>query len=140
MKIFITVLSGFLGGHIAKNLIVQGHEVSGCDNLIGGYIENVPEDAEFYQVDAIYLNQMKKMTKNVDVIIHTACTAYEGLSVFSPYLVGQNTYQISMSTFTAAADNGIQKLLTVQAWQGMAIKKKLLLPRTWSHYPKTLME
>ena len=29
------------------------------------------------------------MTKNVDVIIHTACTAYEGLSVFSPYLVGQ---------------------------------------------------
>ena len=42
--------------------------------------------------------QMKKMTKNVDTIIHTACTAYEGLSVFSPYLVGQNTYQISMST------------------------------------------
>tara|TARA_B100000123_G_scaffold268833_1_gene244032 strand:+ start:726 stop:1730 length:1005 start_codon:yes stop_codon:yes gene_type:complete len=111
MKIFITGIAGFLGGHIAKNLILQGHEVSGCDNLIGGYIENVPEDAEFYQVDAIYLNQMKKMTKNVDVIIHTACTAYEGLSVFSPYLVGQNTYQISMSTFTAAADNGIQKII-----------------------------
>ena len=67
---------------------------------------------------------MKKMTKGVDVIIHTACTAYEGLSVFSPYLVGQNTYQISMSTFTAAADNGIQKLLTVQVWLDMAIKKK----------------
>ena len=98
MKIFITGIAGFLGGHIAKNLLEQGHEVSGCDNLIGGYVENVPEDAEFFQVDAIYLNQMKKMTKGVDVIIHTACTAYEGLSVFSPYLVGQNTYQISMST------------------------------------------
>ena len=41
------------------------------------------------------------MTKDIDVIIHTACTAYEGLSVFSPYLVGQNTYQISMFTVQA---------------------------------------
>ena len=111
MKIFITGIAGFLGGHIAENLLEKGYEVSGCDNLIGGYIDNVPEQAEFFQVDAIYLNQMKKMTKNTDVIIHTACTAYEGLSVFSPYLVGQNTYQISMSTFTAAAQNNVGKVI-----------------------------
>ena len=42
MKIFITGIAGFLGGHIAKNLLEQGHEVSGCDKLIGGYVENVP--------------------------------------------------------------------------------------------------
>lgn len=111
MKVFITGIAGFLGSHIADRLIEQGNEVSGCDNLIGGYMENVPEDSEFYQVDAIYLNQMKKMTKNVDLIIHTACTAYEGLSVFSPYLVGQNTYQISMSVFTAAASNNISNVI-----------------------------
>ena len=67
---------------------------------------------------------MKKMTKDVDTIIHTACTAYEGLSVFSPYLVGQNTYQISMSTFTAAAANGVSELLIVQVWQDMDTRKK----------------
>jgi len=111
MNIFITGIAGFLGSHIADRLIEQGHKVSGCDNLIGGYLENVPEEAEFYQVDAIYLNQMKKMTKGVDVIIHTACTAYEGLSVFSPYLVGQNTYQISMAVFTAAAENKVPKVI-----------------------------
>lgn len=111
MKIFITGIAGFLGGHVAERLIEDGHEVSGCDNLIGGYIENVPSNADFYQVDAIYLNQMKKLTKGADIVIHTACTAYEGLSVFSPYLVGQNTYQISMSVFTAVADNNIPKLI-----------------------------
>ncbi len=111
MKIFITGIAGFLGGHVAENLLAAGHEVSGCDNLIGGYLDNVPEDADFYQVDAIYLNQMKKLTKGADIVIHTACTAYEGLSVFSPYLVGQNTYQISMSVFTAVADNKIPKLI-----------------------------
>ncbi len=111
MKIFITGIAGFLGSHVADRLIEQGHEVSGCDNLLGGYLENVPQKAEFYQVDAIYLNQMKKMTQGVDVIIHTACTAYEGLSVFSPYLVGQNTYQISMAVFTAAAENKVPKVI-----------------------------
>jgi|TARA_Y100000389_G_C17470708_1_gene530428 UDP-glucose 4-epimerase len=111
MKIFVTGIAGFLGGHVAENLLESGHEVSGCDNLIGGYLDNVPEDAEFYQVDAIYLNQMKKLTKGVDLVIHTACTAYEGLSVFSPYLVGQNTYQISMSVFTAVAENKIPKII-----------------------------
>ena len=111
MNIFVTGIGGFLGSHIADKLIEQGHSVSGCDNLIGGYLENVPRDAEFFQVDAIYLNQMKKMTSNSDLIIHTACTAYEGLSVFSPYLVGQNTYQISMSVFTAAAQNKIEKVI-----------------------------
>ena len=111
MKIFVTGIAGFLGGHVAQRLLEDGHEVSGCDNLIGGYLDNVPEDAEFYQVDAIYLNQMKKMTKGVDLVIHTACTAYEGLSVFSPYLVGQNTYQISMSVFSAVAENKVPKVI-----------------------------
>ena len=60
MKIFITGIAGFLGGHIAEKLIEKGYEVSGCDNLIGGYIDNVPEQAEFFQVDAIYLNQNGK--------------------------------------------------------------------------------
>ena len=111
MKVFITGIAGFLGGHVARQLLKEGHEVSGCDNLIGGYLENVPPDADFFQVDAIYLNQMKKLTKGADLVIHTACTAYEGLSVFSPYLVGQNTYQISMSVFTAVADNNIPKII-----------------------------
>ena len=111
MRVFITGIAGFLGSHLADNLLEAGHDVSGCDNLIGGYLENVPSGVNFNQVDAIYLNQMKKMTKGMDLIIHTACTAYEGLSVFSPYLIGQNTYQISMSVFTAAADNGIPKVI-----------------------------
>ena len=61
MKIFITGIAGFLGSHIADQLILSGNEVSGCDNLIGGYLENVPNEAEFFQVDAIYLNQSRLM-------------------------------------------------------------------------------
>jgi UDP-glucose 4-epimerase len=134
MKIFVTGIAGFLGGHVAQNLLEAGHEVSGCDNLIGGYLDNVPEDAEFYQVDAIYLNQMKKLTKGVDLVIHTACTAYEGLSVFSPYLVGQNTYQISMSVFTAVAENKIPKIINFSSMARYGTQEKV--PFTEDLQPK----
>jgi UDP-glucose 4-epimerase len=125
MKFFVTGIAGFLGSHVADSLINQGHVVAGCDNLIGGNLENVPEKAEFYQVDAIYLNQMKKMTKDTDVIIHTACTAYEGLSVFSPYLVGQNTYQISMSVFSAAASNNVTRVINCSSMARYGTQEKL---------------
>tara|TARA_B100001287_G_scaffold76562_1_gene63666 strand:+ start:257 stop:1261 length:1005 start_codon:yes stop_codon:yes gene_type:complete len=134
MNIFITGIAGFLGSHIADALIKEGHNVSGCDNLIGGYLENVPEDAEFFQIDAIYLNQMKKMTKGVDLIIHTACTAYEGLSVFSPYLVGQNTYQISMSVFTSAAENNVPKVINCSSMARYGEQK--IVPFTEDLIPK----
>ena len=111
MKIFITGVAGFLGSHIADAMIKEGHEVVGCDNLIGGYLDNVPDEVDFYQVDCRYLNTMNKLMKGVDVVYHTACTAYEGLSVFSPELVCQNTYQITASIASAAVAQGVKRFV-----------------------------
>jgi UDP-glucose 4-epimerase len=111
MKIFITGIAGFLGSQLAYQLLHEKHEVSGCDNLIGGYIDNVPEDADFHQVDCQYLNAMKKLTAGQDIVIHCACSAYEGLSVFSPHLVTQNTYQISATVFSACAHNQVKRVI-----------------------------
>jgi UDP-glucose 4-epimerase len=111
MKIFITGIAGFLGSQVAQHLLNAGHQVSGCDNLIGGYLDNVPQDADFHQVDCTYLNAMKKLTKETDVLIHAACTAYEGLSVFSPHLVTHNTFQISSTVFTACSANKVKRVV-----------------------------
>jgi UDP-glucose 4-epimerase len=111
MKIFITGIAGFLGSQVAHELLAQGHQVAGCDTLIGGYLDNVPQDAEFHQVDCQFLNTMKKLTAGCDVVIHAACAAYEGLSMFSPHLVTQNTVQISSTVFTACASNKIRRVI-----------------------------
>jgi len=89
-KIFITGVAGFLGSYLADAMIKDGHEVVGCDSLIGGYMDNVPPEVDFYQYDCNSLNSMVKITKDIDIIYHCAATAYEGLSVFSPYLVSKH--------------------------------------------------
>ena len=54
MKIFISGVAGFLGSHLADSFIEEGHDVFGCDNLIGGYLDNVPPEVDFHQYDLNY--------------------------------------------------------------------------------------
>ena len=111
MKVFITGIAGFLGSHIADAMVYLGHEVVGNDTLIGGYRDNVPKSATFYQVDCNDLDAMKSIMQGVDIVYHTACTAYEGLSVFSPKLVCENTYLNTVSTATAAIHNKVKRFV-----------------------------
>jgi len=110
-KIFISGVAGFLGSYLAEHFIKAGYHVVGCDNLIGGYLDNVPAEVEFYQYDCNYFNSMKKITKDVDVVYHCAATAYEGLSVFSPYVVTKNIVGSSVSVITAAIANNVKRFI-----------------------------
>ncbi len=111
MKIFISGIAGFLGSHLADKFIKEGHQVIGCDNLIGGELDNVPPEAEFYQYDCCFRNSMLKITKGCDLIYHTAATAYEGLSVFSPHLITQNIVTGSVSLFSAGIQNKVKRII-----------------------------
>ena len=111
MKIFISGVAGFLGSHIADQMLQDGHEVIGCDNLIGGYLDNVPEDVIFHNFDLNNLDGLSSLLDGCDIVYHTACTAYEGLSVFSPSLICQNTVQISVNLMTAAIQAGVRRFV-----------------------------
>ncbi len=111
MKIFISGVAGFLGSHLADRLLAQGHQVVGTDNLLGGYEDNVNPKVEFYTYDCQYRNSMAKITRGCDIVYHCASTAYEGLSVFSPHLVTENTYQITMSLLSASIENKVKRFV-----------------------------
>jgi UDP-glucose 4-epimerase len=111
MRIFITGVAGFLGSHLADRMIALGHSVSGNDTLIGGYIDNVPANVEFYNIDCCDLTAMSAVMKDIDIVYHTAATAHEGLSMFSPTFITQNIFQASVSTITAAVQNKIGRFI-----------------------------
>jgi len=111
VRIAVTGVAGFLGSHLAERLLQLGHTVVGIDNLIGGYRRNVPTGVDFQEFDLLDLEKTTKVFNEVELVVHGACTAYEGLSVFSPSLVAANTFQITANVMSASVKNHVRKVI-----------------------------
>ena len=111
MKVLVTGAAGFLGSHLSENLSKLGHEVTGVDNMSGGYKDNVSKLIKFYKYDCCDLTKMNKIMKNIDVVYHCAATAHEGLSVFAPVEITKNVYLASIVVFTAAIENKVKRIV-----------------------------
>ena len=110
--VVITGVAGFLGSHLADKFLAEGYRVVGVDNLLGGYYDNVPEGVEFYELDLVTeLAKLESVTEGADLFVHAACTAYEGLSVFSPSLVVANTAQATTNCLVAAVNAKVKKFV-----------------------------
>jgi len=77
MKILITGGAGFIGSHLAEELLARKNKVTVIDNLSTGSIDNVrriKNDRRFKcYIDTIMnVRLMKKLTKGCDVIYHLA--------------------------------------------------------------------
>lgn len=111
MRVFISGIAGFLGSHLAERMLAMGHDVVGCDSLLGGELINVPPEVAFYQYDCRDLNAMAKIMRGCEVVYHCAATAYEGLSVFAPAMIMDNILTGSVSVFSAAISNGARRIV-----------------------------
>lgn len=107
MRIWITGIAGFLGGHLADALKDSGHYIVGNDNFLCSSTERgLPIDCRFYDDMHSYL-----YAQRIDVLIHCAATAHEGLSNFSPSFITRNIYEASVATFSAAIAAGVKRIV-----------------------------
>lgn len=104
-------MAGFLGSHLAQKFLSSAFKVSGNDNLLGGSLDNVPDGVEFYNVDCCDNQAMVEVLQDVDIVIHCAATAHEGLSVFSPSFITKNIYEASVSVMSAAIQNNVGRFV-----------------------------
>jgi UDP-glucose 4-epimerase len=112
MHIFITGIAGFLGSNLAEYYLGKNFKVSGCDNLVGGSLDNIDvKKINFFKANCEDFETMKKITKDVDVLCHAAAYAHEGLSSFSPVLIANNNVTGSVSVFTAAIINKVKRIV-----------------------------
>ena len=112
MHIFITGIAGFLGSALAEFYLKKNFKVSGCDNLVGGSLDNIDiKKINFFKANCEDFEMMKKITKNVDILCHAAAYAHEGLSSFSPVLIANNNVTGSVSVFTAAIINKVKRIV-----------------------------
>lgn len=84
MNVLVTGGAGFIGSHVAQHFIARGAQVVVLDDLSGGFIENVPQDAQFVQGSITDTNLVKEVFARgaFDYVFHLAAYAAEGLSHF----------------------------------------------------------
>ena len=111
MKVFISGVAGFLGSHLADAHTLRGDQVVGCDNMIGGDLQNLPEGIEFGEADCGDIDTMKQMLNGVDLVYHCAAIATEGLSVFSPGIVAQHVFGNTAGLLAAAASKKVERFV-----------------------------
>lgn len=58
-KILVTGAAGFLGSHLSEKLAYLGHDVTGIDNMIGGYDDNIPKNIKFKKLTVAILIKLK---------------------------------------------------------------------------------
>jgi len=133
MKVFITGVAGFLGSHLADRMLELGHEVSGNDTLIGGYLDNVQARVKFYTTDCCDYDSMLEHIRGSDIVIHCAATAHEGLSVFSPNFITKNIFQASVSVISASIAAKVKRFVFCSS---MARYGNQPTPYTESQTPK----
>jgi len=80
----VTGCAGFIGHHVAAELLKLGHQVVGLDDLSGGKRETAPAGVRFYEgsiVDHRLVNHIFT-EHDIDYVFHLAAYAAEGLSHF----------------------------------------------------------
>lgn len=71
-----------MGSHVARSLLGSGHDVVVLDDLSGGFVDNVPEGAEFVNGSAVDFELLGGLFEKhrFEYVFHLAAYAAEGLS------------------------------------------------------------
>jgi len=75
MRFVVTGGAGFVGSHLVKLLVEEGHEITVIDNLHKGKKENlasVINKIKFEKIDIRDCESMRKVLKNIDGVFHQA--------------------------------------------------------------------
>ena len=81
MRILITGVAGFIGFHLAKKLIEQGHEIVGIDNINDYYDTDLKKsrlsilESENFEFNELDINQISSLNKSFDLVVNLAAQA-----------------------------------------------------------------
>lgn len=110
MKMLVTGGAGFMGSHVAEELLTLGHEVVVLDDLSGGFLDNVPSGAFMVEGSITDEGLIKKLFSEhrFDYVYHLAAYAAEGLSHFIRRFNYDNNLLGSVNLINAAVNHRVK--------------------------------
>ena len=109
----VTGGAGFIGSHLAEELVRRGHRVRVADSLITGKrrnLEHIP-GVEFMQGDLADQSVAGRAVAGVDYVLHQAAIPSVPRSVTDPMTSNRANIDASLSVLVAARDAGVKRLV-----------------------------
>ena len=125
----VTGGAGFIGSHLAEELLRRGHRVRVADSLVTGKrsnLDHIPE-VEFLQGDLADLSFAQQAAAGCDCILHQAAIPSVPRSVKDPVESNRANIDATLNVLVAARDAGVRRL--VYAGSSSAYGNTATLPK-----------
>jgi nucleoside-diphosphate-sugar epimerase len=109
----VTGGAGFIGSHLAEELLRRGARVRIVDNLITGRRQNLAlvPDAEFIEGDLADPEIARRVMTGVDFVLHQAAIPSVPRSVLDPVASHLANVDASLNVLVAARDAGVKRVV-----------------------------
>ncbi|MBN1224508.1 MAG: SDR family oxidoreductase [Candidatus Aminicenantes bacterium] len=110
----VTGGAGFIGSHLAEELVKRGGTVRILDNFLTGKKENLSSfqgDIELIRGDIREPEVCRKAVKGVDYVLHQAALPSVPRSINDPALANSINVEGTLNILTASRDEGVQKFV-----------------------------
>lgn len=111
MNILVTGGAGFIGSHVTKLLLNEGHQVTVVDNLSKGHQDLVDKRANFVQADILDQERLEEILPGNDAVIHMASLIEVGESVKKPAEFAENNIVGTVKLLEAMKKTNVKKII-----------------------------
>jgi UDP-glucose 4-epimerase len=113
-QFLVTGGSGFVGSHLCRKLLGEGHGVRVLDNLSSGKRANLSDvagDIDFHEADLRDEDAVQRAVKGVEYILHHAAVASVQTSVEEPLIEQQINSVGTLNLLEAARQAGVRRVV-----------------------------
>jgi len=109
----VTGGAGFIGSHLATELVSRGHTVRVVDNLSTGKRRNLDHlsGVEFIEGDLADMAVARRSVEGMSYVLHQAAIASVPRSVVDPIASNRANIDASLNILVAARDAGVKRLV-----------------------------
>src|SRR2546426_10442280 len=109
----VTGGAGFIGSHLAEELVRRGERVRVVDNLVTGKRRNIAHvpAVEFIEGDLADVEVARRAVKGIDFVLHQAAIPSVPRSVEDPITSNRANIDASLNVLVAARDAGVRRVV-----------------------------
>jgi len=111
LRVLVTGGAGFIGSHVSRVLLQQGHQVTVVDNLCRGYRQLVHPEARFVQADLADQEAVEGALRGQEAVVHMAGFIAVGESVERPVLFAENNVVNSLRLLEGMRRTGVSRMV-----------------------------